>query len=168
MARGRLLKVLGSKFGNKYMIEISRVIVVVADLESDRTLWHQRLGHVSKRGMKVLSLKGKLYDLKSTDIGLCEDGVLSMRKRVSSSKIGREPMKENLELVHTNVWELACVHSLGGSSYYIMFIDDSTGEVWVYFLNNISDAFATFRRWKVEVEKEIGLTIKCLRQWWLL
>ena len=49
-------------------------------------------------------------------------------------KTGKENKREKLELVHTNVWGPAQVSSLGGSHYYVTFIDDATRKVWVYFL----------------------------------
>ena len=46
-------------------------------------------------------------------------------------KGGKEKKNEKLD---TNVWGPTQVSSLGGSHYYITFIDDSTRKVWVYFL----------------------------------
>ncbi|WOG90447.1 hypothetical protein DCAR_0209691 [Daucus carota subsp. sativus] len=54
------------------------------------------------------------------------------------------------------------IASLGGSRYYVTFIDDSTRKVWVYFLKNKSDVFVTFKKWKTEVENQTGLKIKSL------
>ncbi|KAL2236674.1 UNVERIFIED_CONTAM: Retrovirus-related Pol polyprotein from transposon TNT 1-94 [Sesamum indicum] len=84
-------------------------------------------------------------------------------KRVSFLTTGRTPRKEKLEFVHTDLWGPAPVSSLGGSTYYMTFIDDSTRKVWVYFLKRKSDAFDTFRRWRALVENETGLQVKCLR-----
>ena len=53
--------------------------------------------------------------------------------------------------------------SLGGSRYYITFIDDCSRKVWIYFLKNKSNMFDTFKRWKVMVETKISLKLKCLR-----
>ena len=53
--------------------------------------------------------------------------------------------------------------SLGDSQYYIIFIDDCSKKVWVYFLKNKSNVFDTFKRWKAMVETETGLRLKCLR-----
>jgi len=53
--------------------------------------------------------------------------------------------------------------SLGGSQYYVTFIDVSTRKVWVYFLKNKSDMFSVFKRWKKEVETQTSLKIKCLK-----
>ena len=47
-------------------------------------------------------------------------------KRVIFVKNGKENKKEKLELVHTDVWGPAQVSSLGGSHYYVTFIDDVT------------------------------------------
>ena len=48
-------------------------------------------------------------------------------------KSSKEKKNEKLELVHTNVWGPAQVSSLGGSHYYVTFINDATRKVWVYF-----------------------------------
>ena len=42
-------------------------------------------------------------------------------------------------------------------------MDDSSRKVWVYFLKNKSDVIVTFKKWKVMVETETGLKVKCLR-----
>ena len=39
----------------------------------------------------------------------------------------------------------------------------STRKVWIYFLKNKSDVFATFKRWKVEVENQTSQKVKSLR-----
>ena len=53
--------------------------------------------------------------------------------------------------------------SLGGSRYYISFINDCSRKIWVYFLKNKSNVFDTFKRWKAMVETKAGLKLKCLR-----
>ncbi|GJZ51743.1 retrovirus-related pol polyprotein from transposon TNT 1-94 [Tanacetum coccineum] len=35
-------------------------------------LWHQRLGHMSEKGMKIIALKSKILDLHKADICFCE------------------------------------------------------------------------------------------------
>ena len=84
---------------------------------------------MSKKGMKVLVSKRKLPDLKSVDVGLCEDCIFVKQKRVSFSNISKPPKVEKLELVHTNMWGPSSVSSIGGSLYYVTFIDDSTRKV---------------------------------------
>ena len=85
------------------------------------------------------------------------------RKRVRFLIIGKEKKSEKLELVHLNVWGLTQLSSLGGSHYYVIFIDDSTRKTWVYFLKQKYNVFETFKKWKALVENEIGKKLKCLR-----
>ena len=61
-----------------------------------------------------------------------------------------------LDLVHTYVWGLAQVSSLGVSPYYVTFIDDATRKTWVYFIRQKYDVFYTFKKWKALVENETG------------
>ena len=79
--------------------------------------------------MKMLLLKGKLPKLKSIDFDMCESCILEKQKNVSFLKTGRTLKAEKLELVHTDLWGPSLVASLGGSRYYITFIDDSSRKI---------------------------------------
>ena len=113
--------------------------------------------------MKMLVAKGALEGLKSVDMGLCENCVMGKQKRVSFTKTPREPKKVRLEMVHTDVWGPSALSSLGGSRFYVTFIDDFSRKVWVYSLKHKSDVFETFKKWKAEVENQTGLKVKCLK-----
>ena len=63
---------------------------------------------------------------------------------------------EKLELVHTDIWGKASVPSLGGSLYFVTFIDDSSRKVWVYFLKHKSNLLEVFKKWLAQVENESG------------
>ena len=65
--------------------------------------------------------------------------------------------------MHTVVWVPAQVSSLGGSRYYVTFINDATRETWIYCIRNKSDVFDTFKKWKALVENETGKRLKFLR-----
>ena len=64
--------------------------------------------------------------------------------------------------MHTNVWGPYQVQSLGGSRYYVAFIDDATRKTWVYCIRHKSNVFATFKKWKALVENETRKKLKCL------
>ena len=70
---------------------------------------------------------------------------------------------EKLELVHIDVWGSTQVQSLGGSHYYVTFINDATRKTWVYCIRQNSDVFDTFKKWKALAENETGKRLKCLR-----
>ena len=119
----------GKKIGTLYMTSSPRDTIAVAEVSTETSLWHHRLGHISEKRMKMLLSKGKLPELKSIDFDMCESYILGKQKRVSFLKTGRTPKAEKLELVHIDLWGPFPVASLGGSRYYITFIDDSSRKV---------------------------------------
>ena len=49
------------------------------------------------------------------------------------------------------------------SKYFVLFVDDFSRKMWVYFLKKKSDAFLVFQKFKPLVEKESGKSIITLR-----
>jgi hypothetical protein len=68
-----------------------------------------------------------------------------------------------LELVHNDVFGSVTIPSLGGSLYYISFIDDFSRKTWIYFLRKKSEVFEKFKEFKSLVENQIDKKIKVLR-----
>ena len=59
-----------------------------------------------------------------------------------------------LELFHIDVWGPYQVQSLGGSRYYVTFIDDAIIKTWAYCIGHKPDVFSTFKKWKSLVDNE--------------
>ena len=53
--------------------------------------------------------------------------------------------------------------SLGGSVYFLTFIDDFSRKTWIYFLKEKLEAFNKFKEFKSMVEKQSELFLKVLR-----
>ena len=53
--------------------------------------------------------------------------------------------------------------SLGGASYFVSFIDDSTRKVWAYPIRTKDRVFSIFTDWLAMVENQTGRKLKCLR-----
>lgn len=70
---------------------------------------------------------------------------------------------KQLQLVHSNICGSIKAYSNSENMYILSFIDDFTRKTWVYFLNEKSEAFVTFKNYKTYMEKEIGVHIACLR-----
>jgi L-rhamnose mutarotase len=115
-----------------------------------------------QKGMQILHKINLFMDLKQIDLDLFKHGVYGKQKRVRFIIVIKEKKSERLELVHTDVWRLTQVSSLGGSRYYVTFIDDATRKTWVYCIRQKSDVFYTFKKWKALDENEIGKRLKCL------
>jgi len=67
-----------------------------------------------------------------------------------------------LEMIHSNV-RTTKTESIKGCKYYVSFVDDHTRKVWVYFLKQKGEVFQHFLNFKAMVEKEKGVSIKCLK-----
>ena len=65
--------------------------------------------------------------------------------------------------MHIDVWGEDQVSSLGGSHYYVTFIDDATRKTWVYCIRQKYDVLSTFKKWKDLVENETRKKLKCLK-----
>ncbi|KAL0459208.1 UNVERIFIED_CONTAM: Retrovirus-related Pol polyprotein from transposon TNT 1-94 [Sesamum latifolium] len=151
--------------GNIYKLLGSTVVGGVHSVDSyeDNTkLWHIRLGHLSERGMTELHKRNMLHGVKSCKLDCCKFCVLGKQTKVSFT-IGKHKTEGILDYVHSDVWGPTRKSSLGGSLYYVMFTDDFSRKVWVYFLKQKSEVLAKFKLWKVEVENQTGRKIKYLR-----
>ena len=96
--KGATIVARGTKSRTLYTIAGCMNITAIAESASNSSLWHNRLGHVSVKGMKMLAAKGVLEGLKSIDVGRCENYVMSKQKRVSFTRTAREMKKVRLEM----------------------------------------------------------------------
>jgi hypothetical protein len=55
------------------------------------------------------------------------------------------------------------VASLNGYLYYVLFIDDHSQKMWIYFLKTKDGVLARFQEFKAQVENLVGRRIKVLR-----
>jgi hypothetical protein len=81
---------------------------------------------MSEKGMKILQKINLFLDIKQIDLDFCEHCFYEKHKRVRFITVGKEKKSESLYIVHTNVWGQDHVSSLGGSHYFVTFIDDET------------------------------------------
>jgi len=59
--------------------------------------------------------------------------------------VGTHRSNKVLEYIHSDMWGPSPTPSHSGKLYYVLFIDDYSRFVWVYFLHNKSNVFATFK-----------------------
>ncbi|KAH9734322.1 hypothetical protein KPL71_017332 [Citrus sinensis] len=71
--------------------------------------------------------------------------------------------REILEYVHSDVWGPTKTASIGGSHYFVTFIDDFSRRVWVYTMRANDEVLEIFMKWKKLVETQTGRKIKVLR-----
>ena len=121
-----------------------------------------RLGHMSEKGIMILSKQGLLGGHQTVDLGFCEHCVFGKQKRVQF-KAAIHRTKATLDYVHSDCWGPSRVPSLGGSRYFLSLIDDYSRMTWVYMMKHKSEVFKIFKEWKILVENQTGKKLKRLR-----
>jgi hypothetical protein len=71
--------------------------------------------------------------------------------------------KEILDLIHSDVCSPMPTKSLGGSSYYVIFIDDYSRNTWLFLLKIKDEVFNKFQEFKEEIKNLTNKNIKMLR-----
>ena len=83
---------------------------------------------------------------------VCEGCIYGKMHRLSfptSSWRAKEPLK----LIHVDLWGPIRTPSLGDKRYFLLFINDYSRMVWVYFLEQKSYAFLKFLEFLALVER---------------
>ena len=79
----------------------------------------------------------KEFPVCNLEFNFCEHCIYGKQSRV---RFPSGATRENgiLELVHSDVFGPVTLPSLGGSMYYVFFIDDFSRKTWIYFLRKKS------------------------------
>lgn len=135
------------------------------DSEDFTHLWHCRLGHISNTSLQTLQHKKMvrgLPQLKFSD-EVCVDCLKGKQHREPIPKRSTWRATQRLELIHADLCGPISPVFNSKRKYVLCLIDDYSRKAWSYFLHAKSDTFAVFKLFKIFVEKETGLAIKCLR-----
>jgi hypothetical protein len=136
-----------------------------ASSQDQAWIWHLRYGHLNFKALCLLQRNEMVKGLPpiQAPISSCESCILGKQHRLSFPKEKSYRAWAPLEIVHTDLCGPMKTPSLGGSIYFLTFIDDYSRKTWVYFLKHKSETFDKFKEFKAFVEKQSGLSIKILR-----
>lgn len=136
---------------------------VWADLQT----WHRRLGHLGLSNVRRLAGMSDGLDIREDQ----DQGELSSCDACQQGKLtavsSKEPMQrasEPFELVHSDIGGGGkLVPGLGkGHRYWITFLDDYTGMVWLYTMKARSDAITCLKLFNQRV-RNLGASLQRLR-----
>ncbi|KAE8730408.1 BTB/POZ domain-containing protein NPY2 [Hibiscus syriacus] len=145
------------------IVGTSTVIASTDEQESETTrLWHMRLGHVGEKSLKLLIDQGLLKGARACKLAFCEHCIKGKKTRVKFGTAIHDT-KGILDYVHSDVWGPFKTTSLGGTHYYVTFVDDFSRRVWVYTMKTKDEVLGFFLKWKKMVETQTGRKIKRLR-----
>jgi hypothetical protein len=100
------------------------------------------MGHIGGKRLYAMHRKGMVEGFLDCNLEFifCEHCIYKKQNRVTFS-YGAIRVIEILELIHSDVFGLALIPSLGGSLYNVYFIDDFSRRTWIYFSRNKSYVF---------------------------
>ena len=164
LTKGTMVIARGHICGTLYKtyVKICADSLNIVEKEASQNLWHQRLGHMSEKGLSTLEKKELITIAKNIAPDPCNHCLFGKQHKVSFS-FSSTRRSELLSLVHSDVCGPLEAESLGGNRYFLTFIDDASRKVWVYFMKTKDQVFNYFKLFHVMVERETGKKLKCLR-----
>lgn len=108
-------------------------------------LWYRRHTHLHYRYFPSLKeMVSCFLKLQMEHEEVCKGCAFGKKiKKLFPSSESRS--MENFDLVHSDVCGPIPVKYLGGSLYYVSFIDDFSCKVWIYFMKMKDEVFDKFK-----------------------
>ena len=149
-----------------YILDMSNPIINVNDNKRKKGdnfkssfLWHCRLGHISEMRITKLHKVGSLGSFDYESFDTCELCLLGKMTKLPFKGKG-EQVGGPLDLIHTDVCGPMSMHTRGGFTYFLTFIDDYSRYGYLYLMRCKSEAFEKFKEFRSEVEKQLERSIK--------
>jgi hypothetical protein len=138
-------RVIGTHEGRLYKRLERNDEALVHDEVNLNEIWHRRYSHINYQALPFLKkMVERIPELQSTHEEICKGCALGKNiKKPFSSNNNRS--KEILDLIHSDVCSPMPVKSLGGSLYYVIFIDDYSRNTCLYLLKTKDELFNKFQ-----------------------
>ena len=165
-----VLMATGTMVGNLYKLDMdaSQASKKTALVSQDLSTWHRRLAHIDPISIKKMSKDGSVtgINIARDEHGehTCDQCVVGKGHREPFPKASSSQTTKMLELVHSDVCGPLETPSLGGSQYFITFIDDFSKWTVVYMMKKKSDSLKCFEKFHNIAQTHTGGSkIKVLR-----
>uniref|UniRef100_A0A2N9HUR1 Integrase catalytic domain-containing protein n=1 Tax=Fagus sylvatica TaxID=28930 RepID=A0A2N9HUR1_FAGSY len=125
------------------------------------SLWHLRLGHVSVQKLRSLVSSGFLGQVKHDSVDcvscqLAKQPALSFNNSDSFSHA-------SFDLIHSDIWGPSPTATVGGSKYFVIFVDDFSRYTWIYLMHNRSELAQIYHTFAQMISTQFSKTIKIFR-----
>jgi hypothetical protein len=165
-AKGETLNeaiVIGSEENGLYKLKGHPETAMTHAIENSCELWHRRLAHINYKTLPYIckAVTG-LPELKVDQEGICNG--CAQGKNIKNPFPKRDSKAEGvLELIHSDVCGPMPSSSISGYVYYVSFIDDYSGQTWIYLLKSKDEVLSKFKEFKALIENLSERKIKILR-----
>lgn len=156
----------GEMGGSLYKLDVDTLSSPnnVALLSKDLGTWHRRLAHIDPASIRNMCNDGTVTGLRihgneSSDFQ-CDACIFGKSHRQSFPSSSTSRTSRLLALVHSDVNGPLETPSLGGSRYFITFINDFSKWRTVYMMKKKSDSFKCFTTFHKMAETHTGAKIE--------
>ena len=169
ISRQGTLLATGRMSGNLYKLDIDSSTSPESKslMAHSLDIWHQRLAHIDPNTIQKMSKNRTVNGLElKKDQGTpvpCTHCISGKGHRTPFPKQSNAKTSKLLELVHSDVKGPIETRSLGGSRYFITFIDDFSRWTTVYTMKEKSEMFECFKKFHKFGETHSGEKIKTIR-----
>ena len=129
--------------------------------------WHFRYGHLGYDSLRLPKDKSMVdgfeFNPKEVLNADCEGCAMGKLHRLPFPKKSHHKSSQLLELIHTDVCGPMSVESIGGSRYFVSFIDDFSRYTTVYMIKKKSEVLNRFKEFISLVENFTEHRVKILR-----
>ena len=160
----------GPRVGHMFPVDslrlplVAPIFVATATIVSSipsLALWHVRLGHASSSRVKQLASRGLLGSVSTEnfDCVSCQLGKQTALPFNTSESISTDIFG----LIHSDVWGPSSFSSIGGSRYFVVFVDDYSRYSWIFNMKNRSKLLQVYSNFVKMVETQFSKRIKIFR-----
>lgn len=124
--------------------------------------WHQRLAHPHESLLRRLLSSFQLPVSTNKFPNVCDSCQLGKSHRFplpTSHVASTKPF----DLMYLDVWGPSPHFSINGNRYFVLFIDDCTKFVWIYFLSQKSQVYSMFVQFRKMIKTQFNCNIKSLQ-----
>lgn len=155
----------GDKTDGLYWLPFNSNKVALSVVRTSLHGWHRRLTHPHEPVLRRLVSSFHLPVSSNKLPNVCHPCQLGKSHRFHLSTSHKSSSKP-FELVYSDVWGPSPIFSLNGLRYFVLFIDNCTKFIWIYFLSHKSQVFATFLKFRTMVKTQFSCDIKSLQTDW--
>ena len=133
---------------------------------SPKELWHQRYAHLSSTYLNMLQSRSMVDGLSFThdnESSICEGCIYGKQHRWPFPKASKRITTSPLELIHSDVCGPISIPTIGGSRYFVTFIDNFSRYTVAYMMKRKDEAIDKFKEYVAMAETKFNRKVVTVR-----
>jgi len=141
-----------------YYLKTSPSISIQVNKVLSYDVWHRRLGHPSRQVLLNLS-SISCQEIKNDLCDVC----LRAKQTRKPFCLSENKATNCFDLIHCDIWGAYHAKSFSGAKYFLTIVDDASRGVWVYLMNEKSEASQLLMDFCAMVNTQFETKVKVIR-----